>query len=171
MKKVALFVVVVFFALCVNAQHVFNKGDIMFNAGIGGPNNYGVIPTLNFSGEVGVIPTGDIGLVSFGGLAEFQFAHDTYAFTSDNDNFVRLYVGPRAVWHVHAFNSDVFDAYGGVGAGILVNGKGEYRDGSVEGQADIFVGGRWMFGTNMGLFAEVGYTGLSFAKFGITFGM
>ncbi len=170
MKKVVLLVMLAFFALSVNAQHVFNAGDIMFNAGVGGPSNFGYIPTLNFSGEMGVIPTGDVGLVSFGALAELQFAHYEYYWTGD-ENFVRFYLGPRAAWHVHAFNSDVFDAYAGLGAGMLLNTQTDNTKGSIEAHADVFVGGRWMFAPNMGLFAEVGYTGLSFAKFGITFGM
>ena len=166
-----MIVAAVMFAFTINAQNVFNKGSIMFNGGVGVPNNYGLIPTLNFSGEVGVIPTGDIGLVSFGGLAEFQFAHYSYGWTNVNDNFVRFYFGPRAAWHVHAFNSDVFDVYAGVGAGIIINGKSDYTSSSTQVHPDIFVGGRWMFAANLGLFAELRYTGLSAAKFGITFGL
>lgn len=163
--------IVATFALSLSAQHVFNKGSVMFNAGVGAPSNHGIIPTLNISGEVGVIPTGDIGLVSFGGMAEFQFAHLESNFYAEDENFVRFYVGPRAIWHLQIFNSDVFDTYAGIGGGILINGKSDHYDGNVEGHADVFVGGRWMFAGNMGLFAEAGYTGLSFFKAGLTFGL
>ena len=176
MKKVVLLFVAVLFAFTMQAQHVFNKGDVMFNAGIGVPNGgYGLIPSLNFSGEVGVIPTGDVGLVSFGGLAEFQLAHYSYNYGSTyNETWPRFYFGARAAWHVHAFDSDVFDAYAGVGLGVQINGKtkyGYYDNGGTFVSPDIFVGGRWMFKPGMGLFAEVGYTGLSSLKVGLTFGL
>jgi len=170
MKKVGLLLIAVVFAFAVQAQHVFNKGDIMFNAGIGIPHSYGFIPTINFSGEVGVIPTGDVGLVSFGGLAEFQMGQRIYTYM-DDQFFPRFYFGARAAWHVHAFQSDVFDAYGGVGLGIAISGKTDYYSSFTTVEPDLFVGGRWMFKPGMGLFAEVGYTGLSSIKFGITFGL
>jgi hypothetical protein len=169
MKKVVVLFVAVLFAFTVQAQHVFNKGDIMFNAGIGIPNSYGYIPSVNFSGEVGVIPTGDIGLVSFGGLAEFQLANNTWF--DDTETWSRFYFGARAAWHVHAFESDVFDAYGGVGFGVVLNGSSSHYDYGTTVNPDIFVGGRWMFSPGMGLFAEVGYTGLSSIKVGVTFGL
>ncbi len=176
MKKVVVLFVAVLFAFTVQAQHVFNKGDVMFNAGIGVPTGgYGLIPTLNFSGEYGVIPTGDVGLISFGGLAEFHLAHYTYYYGSSyNETWPRFYLGARAAWHVHAFDSDVFDAYAGVGFGIQINGKtkyGYYDNGGTYVSPDIFVGGRWMFKPGMGLFAEAGYTGLSSIKIGVTFGL
>ena len=170
MKKVVILTIAVVFAFSMQAQHIFNKGDLMFNAGIGIPHNYGFIPTINFSGEFGVIPTGDIGLVSFGGLAEFQMGQHTYVF-ANTEVFPRFYVGARAAWHVHAFNSDVFDAYAGVGFGVAVSGKTDLNSSFTSFNPDIFVGGRWMFSPGMGLFAEVGYTGLSAVKFGVTFGL
>ncbi len=170
MKKVVVALVAVIFAFTVQAQHVFNKSDVMFNAGVGIPHTYGFIPTINFSGEVGVIPTGDIGLVSFGGLAEFQMGTYTYVI-ANNEYFPRFYVGARAAWHVHAFQSDVFDAYAGAGVGFAVSGKTDLVSSATSIEPDIFVGGRWMFSPGMGLFAELGYTGLSSIKFGITFGL
>ncbi len=135
----------------------------MFNAGVGAPANSGYVPTINFSGEVGVIPTGTIGIVSFGGLTEFHLAND-------GKNFPRFYVGGRAAWHLLTLNTDVFDVYGGVGLGVIINGEGEYHSG-VETHPDIFVGGRYMISPGFSLFSELGYTGLSFLKFGIAFGI
>ncbi len=170
MKKVVLFFVAVTMVFSMQAQHVFNKGDIMFNGGIGIPHSYGFIPTINVSGEVGVIPTGDIGLVSFGGLAEFQMGQYTYVY-ANNEYFPRFYFGARAAWHVHAFQSDVFDAYAGAGLGFAISGKTDYNSSFSSIEPDVFVGGRWMFSPGMGLFAELGYTGLSSVKVGITFGL
>ena len=156
-------------SLNVNAQHVFNKGDLKFNAGIGIPHSYGLIPSFNFSGEYGMIPTGDVGLVSFGGLAEFQIGNHNWGWGSET--FPRFYFGARAAWHVHAFQSDEFDAYGGVGLGVTISGKSANYNGSTSVNPDLFVGGRWMFKPGMGLFAEVGYTGLSNIRAGLTFGL
>lgn len=168
MKKVVLFGVAIMFVFTMQAQHVFNKGGIWMNAGIGAPSTNGYIPTVNFSGEIGVIPTGTIGLIAFGGLAEFQFGQ--YDFGSSKEGFPRFYFGPRATWHVQAFTSAVFDAYVGVGAGISISGKTDHFAAKTAVNPDVFVGGRWMFQPAMGLFAEAGFSGLSLFKFGITFG-
>ena len=168
MKKVSLLLVILFTTLtATQAQHVFNKGDLMFNAGIGIPNSYGLIPSINFSGEYGAIPTGDVGLVSFGGLAEFQLGQHTWV--TSNEIFPRFYVGARAAWHLHVFESDEWDVYGGAGFGVAISGKSTNYSGFSSFEPDVFVGGRWMFSEKMGLFAEVGYTGLSAIKFGLTF--
>lgn len=158
-------------SLNVNAQHVFNKGDLKFNAGIGIPHSYGLIPTFNFGGEFGMIPTGDIGLVSFGGLAEFQLGQHDWVYSNSTEVFPRFFIGARAAWHVHAFQSDEWDAYGGVGLGIAISGKSTNYSSFSSVEPDLFVGGRWIFKPGMGLFAEVGYTGLSNLKVGLTFGL
>ncbi len=171
MKKLFLLSFAISFAFAMNAQNIFDKGSIMFNAGIGVPHNYGIVPTVNFSGEIGVIPTGDIGVVSFGALTEIQFAQYSYGYLYSNENFMRFYLGPRAAWHFLGLNTSVFDVYGGVGLGITINGKSDNISGSTNVDPDIFAGGRWMFAAKMGLFAEAGYTGLSYLKFGLTFGL
>jgi hypothetical protein len=169
MKKIIVLAIAIIFITAIQAQNVFDKGSIMFNGGIGAPMTDGAIPTINFSGEIGVIPTGSVGVVSFGGLAEFQIAN--YDWFDDNEVFPRFYIGPRATWHVTALRSDVFDAYAGTGFGISISGKTDNFDSDVNFDADFFVGGRWMFKPSLGLFAEVGYSGLSALKFGLTFGL
>ncbi len=163
MKKTFFILIVLCLGISMQAQHVFTKGMLKFNAGIGAPNQFGFIPTANFSGEVGVIPTGSVGLVAFGGMAEFHMA-------DDGNMFPRFYVGPRATWHVHAFTSREFDAYAGAGFGLVISGNGLNHSG-VGFSPDVFVGGRYMFSPGLGLFAEAGLSGLSFMKFGLTFGM
>lgn len=163
MKKLLLLSAVLAIAVGLNAQSPFGKGSVMFNAGVGAPANNGFIPTANFSGEVGVIPTGTVGIVSFGGLTEFHLA-------DDGKTFPRFYVGGRAAWHLLALNTDIFDVYGGVGVGVIINGDGQFHSG-VDVHPDMFVGGRYFMNPKFGLFAEAGYTGLSFLKFGITFGL
>lgn len=163
MKRSAIIILVLIFTYTLQAQHVFNPGSVKFNAGLGVPQVNGYIPTINLSGEVGVIPTGTIGLVSFGGLLDFHIA-------DDGKTFPRFYAGPRAAWHLHAFNSLIFDVYAGAGFGIVLNGNGLKERNTIVAQADVFVGGRWMFSPGAGLFVELGVTGLSNARFGITFG-
>lgn len=140
-------------------QEVYNS---MTEQGV--PQSNGFIPTANLSVEVGVIPTGEIGLVSFGGLAEFQLAND-------GNIFPGFYFGPRAAWHIHTFKSPVFDLYAGVGFGINIHGKGLLNSSGISVQGDIFTGGRWMYKPGTGLFVELGFTGLSNARFGFTFGL
>ncbi len=169
MKKILILATAVLFIATLQAQNVFDKGSIMFNGGIGAPMTDGFIPTINFSGEVGVIPTGSIGVVSFGGLAEFQIAN--YEWFNDNEVFPRFYIGPRATWHLTALETNVFDVYAGTGFGLVVSGSTAHFDSDVKFEPDFFVGGRWMFNPNLGLFSELGYSGLSAFKVGLTFGL
>ena len=179
MKKLSFAITMIVIGLSMNAQHVFDKGSLMFNGGIGAPYNYGFIPTINFSGEYGVIPTGDVGLVSFGGLAEMQFADYNWNYYNHNGSQVKpiFYLGPRASWHLLVFESDEFDVYAGAGFGIKFwgqynwdNGKNDVvYDPKVGGYVEGFVGGRWMFQDNLGLFAEVGGGAASVFRFGLTF--
>jgi hypothetical protein len=173
MKKVVLFFAMLIIGFSISAQHVFDKGSLMFNAGLGAPVNYGYIPTINFSGDYGVIPTGDVGIVGFGGLAEIQFAdYDWYYNGADGSGMKPIFIfGPRATWHLLVFESDEFDVYGGVGFGIMFRGQpyDDYYSSTVSGYGEGFVGGRWMFQESLGLFAEVGGGSRSFLKGGITF--
>jgi len=181
MKKVTIVLIGMILSLSVSvqAQHIFNIGSLMFNAGIGGLSVDGWIPSINFSGEYGVIPTGDVGLVSFGGIVAYKYS--TWAATNItyDYNYHQFVMGPRASWHVHAFESDKWDAYGGVGGGIRIWTQYQWdphstnytHKGKVSPYGEVFVGGRMMFKEKFGLFAEVGYGTLSAIKFGVTFGM
>jgi hypothetical protein len=174
MKKIMTFLLAGMLSLSLYSQHVFNKGDLLFNAGIGLPyNGHGFIPSINFSGEIGVIPTGDVGLVAFGGLAEIQFANYNSSIYADHTS-VYFIIGPRASWHVHAFQSDKWDAYAGLGFGMVFRGQpwDNYYSSNITGYGEVFVGGRMMFSESFGLFAEVGGgpNAISALKFGVTFG-
>jgi len=180
MKRIITLLFIVMFAISANAQHVFNKGDLLFNAGIGLGAYDGWIPSVNVSGEIGVIPTGDIGLVSFGGIMAYKYSNwsNTIYGGSYDYNYSQFTIGPRAAWHVHAFESDKWDAYGGVGFGVRFwtqytwdPAKTDYvNKAKVSPYGEAFVGGRMMFSESFGLFAEVGYGTLSVIKFGVSFG-
>lgn len=175
MKKLALATIFLFLFALTHAQHVFNKGSVLFNVGIGAPVNYGYIPTLNFSADVGVIPTGDIGIVGFGGIAELQFADYDYYWNNSGFSEIKpiFILGPRAYWHLQVFESDKWDVYGGAGFGIAFDGyySGGAYNSDVSFYGEGFVGGRMMMSENFGLFAETGWGTRSFLKFGITFGI
>ncbi len=175
MRKITLIALTILLGLSLNAQHVFNKGTLLFNAGIGMFSDGGWIPSINVSGEIGVIPTGDVGLVSFGGIMAYKYS--TWSWTGSNYNYHQFVVGARAAWHVHAFTSDKWDAYGGVGFGVKIwsdpywdAADGYKQNARVSPYGEAFVGGRMMFSEAFGLFAEVGYGTLSVIKFGVTFG-
>ncbi len=173
MKKITMILLGVLFSLSIQAQHVFDKGSLMFNAGIGLPYHYGFIPSINMSGEYGVIPTGDVGLVSFGGLFEIQFAD--YGYWHGYESAIKpiISLGPRAYWHLHVFDSDKWDVYGGAGFGIQFRPQPyeDYYRSVVTGYGEGFVGGRMMFNKKFGLYAEAGGGAGAFIRFGVTFGL
>ncbi len=171
MKKTLLIVLTAFFAFSLHAQNVMEKGDMMLNAGIGGLSSYGFIPSINASLEVGVIPTGDVGIVTFGGIAAWQLG--TYSYLEATDVFSVFVVGPRASWHLQTFQSDKWDVYAGAGFGIEIKSGyvdywGEHINGEVGPYGEAYIGGRMMLKDGFGLFAETGYGTLSAFKFGIT---
>ena len=178
MKKLVLVSLIAFLSVSVNAQHVFNKGTLLFNAGIGGLSSAGWIPSVFVSGEYGVIPTGDIGLVSFGGIIAYKYSNWSTGWVNTTYNYHQIVIGPRAIWHVHAFTSDKYDAYAGVGGGVRFWSQYQWDPaksdvvnvGKVSPYGEIFVGGRMMFKEAFGILAEVGYGTLSVIKFGVTFG-
>lgn len=184
MKKLTLLFVAMFMmAFGALAQHVFNKGDIGVNAGIGVGGHGGLVPSIEASVEVGAIPTGDVGLVSFGGVAGWKYSYYSYNydwFDGDNFNYQQFVVGGRAFWHLHTFDSDKWDVYGGVGFGLRMwtdyDYDWDYNHGytttskaRANAYGEVFAGGRMMIDSKFGLFAEVGYSQLSNIRFGITF--
>ena len=179
-----------------NAQKVFDQGDLQFNAGLGLVGTYlgrvapsvdfGFLPSINVSGEYGVIPTGNIGVVSFGGLIAMHYAshsnsYNNYwgtSYTESNHVFSIAFEG-RAAWHLHTLQSDKWDVYTGIGMGLITGISSRtvtywgntktYSDPFTNFVYSTFVGGRMMMNDQFGLFAEVGYDALSIMKLGITF--
>ncbi len=187
-KTVLLIAIAMFTFFSVKGQEVLNKGDKMFNLGLGLVSSYGFIPSINFSGEVGVIPTGEVGIVSFGGEAEYKlgtWAMSNYWY-SDAGIKNHLSVGFRAAWHLHVFGNPKYDLYAGVSGGFRMishdsnwidwsSEKGYYSDYSnyVGIYQTVFAGARIMTSDNFGFFAELGggYNAISYAKIGLTFKM
>lgn len=181
MKKITfLLVAVLMMSAASQAQYIFNKGDLAFNVGIGILGGDGFIPSIEVSGEYGAIPTGDIGLVAFGGTLGYKYSTYDYGYWHNLNykyDYSEFIIGVRGAWHLHTFESDKWDVYAGLGFGGRIYTSWEYdtykNDIVDKGQfalyEEFFVGGRMMFSPSFGLYAEVGYSPISTARFGITF--
>jgi len=177
MKKIIVVCIMAILSFGLNAQNVFNKGSFALNAGIGLLSADGFIPSVNVSGEFGIFKTGDVGLLSVGGILAYKYSTYSYSWFNSSYNYNQLTVGPRATWHLQAFSSDKWDAYAGVGFGmrlwsdyVLNNTMTDLeRKARVSPYGEAYVGGRMKFKEKLGLFAEVGYGTLSSIKVGLTF--
>jgi len=183
MKKTLLPILFIFlFSFVSNAQHVFDKGDIGINAGIGVGGTGGLFPSLEFSAEYGAIPTGSIGLVSFGGKAAYKYSRYSYSYLNNSNinrdyNYNQFEFGVRAAWHLLYFENNKWDSYAGFGTGIRLYNDYNYNNsknnvvnnGRTGGYVEGFVGGRMIMSEGFGFYAEVGYSYTSNARIGFTF--
>lgn len=180
MKKLTFIIVALFMmTFASQAQYIFNKGDIGINAGIGIGGYGGLFPSLEISGEFGAIPTGDIGLVSFGGVVGYKYStYDYYYYSNYSYNYNQFIIGGRAAFHLHTFMSEKWDVYAGLGLGVHIdsdytgwdyNKQEAVKTASSKVYEEVFIGGRMMMNSGFGLFAEVGYSKLSNVRFGMTF--
>jgi len=163
--SVALFVILSFGA---QAQFVFDEGDVAINGGVGFLSTDGLIPSFNLSAELGLIPTGDVGVVSIGGELEYKYSKLM------GDYYNQITIGPRAAWHMQLefLEQTNFDLYAGLGAGLRV--YSEYDgvsslDSKLGPYMSAFVGGRMMLDDDFGLFVEIGGGGIAATKAGVTF--
>jgi hypothetical protein len=182
MRKLTIVLAAILFMVAgAQAQHVFDKGDKALNLGLGLLGVDGFIPSIEASFEVGMFPTGDVGLISLGAEAGYKYSTYSYTFLNDyNYNYHQFQLGARAAWHLQTFESDKYDVYAGIGLGFRSYTTWESYDyvadepvyGTNFGLYEsVFVGGRMMMGDNLALFAEVGYSSLSAARIGLTFFM
>lgn len=186
MRKLILTLSAILVAIVgLQAQHVFDKGDMAINAGIGLVGSYGFYPSIEASFEMGVIPTGEVGLVSFGGevgwkYSKYSWDYDWYDNYDFDYHFHQFIIGGRAAWHLHTFESDKYDVYGGVGIGLKIWTDKSYDydynhdkyietvDSRSDVYGQVFVGGRMMLKDNFGIFAELGYGPISSIRAGVT---
>ena len=162
--SVALFAIISFGA---QAQFVFDEGDVAINTGIGFISADGLIPSFNLSAELGLIPTGDVGVVSIGGELEYKYSKLMGLY------YNQLTIGPRAAWHMQMdfLEQTNFDLYAGLGVGLRVykiyNGVTFNLDSKLGAYISTFIGGRMMLDDNFGVFAELGGGGIAITKAGI----
>lgn len=171
------------FSIGVSAQ-TFEKGTNVINAGIGlgsaldaGSN---AKPNIGFSAsyERGIWEAGP-GLVSLGGYAGRVTLKDDgngpgYSW---EEKWSYTVIGVRGAWHYTGLNSDKFDVYAGVMASYNIldysyeSSNGVDYDGSSYSNrlgGSVFVGGRYYFAENFGVYSELGY-GATFFNVGASF--
>lgn len=148
-------------------SQAYKKGDKFLNATVGINSYYSTGVPLGASYEVGITDA-----ISVGGQADY--ASGNYG---SGLGFSAFYVGARGAYHlaeILKINSDKVDVYAGLGLGYRsfswkdgYNGVGySYGNGL---NFNYFVGGRYFFSDNIGAVLELGYSGLSNARLGLTF--
>jgi hypothetical protein len=150
---------------------VFDEGTHLLNVGLGlGYSGYraSAFP-IGASYEYGITPDISVG-------AQFDFASFSYSSSYyyggyySRDRYTATYFGARGSYHLNRIldlDSDTFDLYAGVGVGY--RNYGGYRDRYSPVSINGFVGGRLFFSDSVGGFVELGYTGLSYSKIGVSF--
>ncbi len=151
----------------------YDKGDKLLNAGVGLSSYYYGFPVgLSYETGVGIDDN-----ITIGG--QFDFNTGNYGSYYYNDRYTAFYVGARASYHVNELlkiKSEKIDLYAGVGIGFK---RFRWKDSSYiydyYGGGNIFfnyfVGGRYYFSDKFGAFVELGYTGLSSSRVGLTLKM
>lgn len=161
----------------VSAQE-FSKGTNVINAGIGIGGNfyYGGLGNssqsigLNASYERGIWETGDFGIVSLGGYLGYKSYTSNRLFGGDRYKYNYTIIGVRGAFHYIGLDVENLDVYGGAMLSYnIASIDGDFADGlDSRPSATIFVGGRWYFTENFGVFAEAGY-GVSILSLGAAF--
>lgn len=179
MKKtiysLSIAVMAVFAVNTVSAQE-FNKGTNVINAGIGIGGNfyYGGFGSgsaglgLNASYERGIWEVGGPGVISLGGyLGTTSYGLN---YNGGDDRVRYTIIGVRGAYHFNGLNVENLDVYGGAMASFNIVSYDDDNFDSLGSRpsATIFVGGRWYFTENFGVFAEAGY-GVAFLSLGAAF--
>ena len=147
-------------------SQAYKKGDKLLNLGIGVNSYYGTGLPLGVALEVGITDA-----ISVGGQVDYASGSlgSGYGFTA-------LYFGGRGSYHlgeVLKINNDKLDVYAGLGLGYRsfswkdgYNGFGyDYGNGL---SFNYFIGGRYYFTDKIGGLLELGYSGVSNARVGVT---
>jgi hypothetical protein len=153
----------------------FSRGDKLLNIGVGLSSYYYGTP-VGLSFESGVSDDISVG-------AQFDYNsgnYDGYYSSSYRWGYSAYYAGLRGSYHVNKLfriNEDKVDLYAGVGIGYQrfrwdddTYGYGygysyNYRSGLF---LNYFIGGKYYFTPKIGAFVELGYTGLSSSRVGLS---
>jgi len=152
MKKFGTIMLFIFLSFSVYSQ-IFDRGNKGFNLGLG-VDPFDMTPSAHFSGEVGVIPIANAGVISFGGGTDINFV----AFDD-----VRTHLAFRAAFHAGFIQTDKFDIYAGLGPAVRLYD----RNTNSYFYTEEFIGARMKLKDKIGLFLELGY-GATYSKFGVT---
>lgn len=152
-----------------SGKYSFGQGDHLLNFGLGlGYSGYysSALP-IGASYEYGVTPDISIGAQIDFALASYYSSY--YYYNYSRNRYLATYIGLRGSYHFNrliGLDSDKLDLYAGVGVGYrsYSNYYDYYRPVFVNG----FVGGKFYFTDSVGGFVELGYTGLSYSKIGLS---
>ena len=177
MKKVIfILLAVVTMTTVANAQS-FQNGTTTVNAGIGlgtGLNGLGKArPAISVSLDHGMWDIGGPGVISLGGyVGNTGFKYTNAGYTAKWNYVI---IGVRGAYHYNGFDIPELDVYGGAMLGYnIVNYSVDGVDNGFNNNYGSglgltgFVGGRWFFNENVGVYAELGY-GVSVLSAGVTF--
>jgi hypothetical protein len=149
-------------------SQAYKQGDKILNATIGVNSYYGTGLPLGAAFEVGITDA-----ISAGG--QFDFASGNFG---NSLGFTALYFGARGSYHFNELlkiNNDKLDVYAGLGLGYR---SFKWTDSAFTGTGysygngldfNYFIGGRYFFTNNIGGVLELGYSGVSNARVGVTF--
>jgi hypothetical protein len=165
-KKFFLFsVLFLIFMSATNAQEIFSKGTQFVNAGLG----LGSYIPIEVSYERSIIDgliKGQNGAIGVGAYLGY------YGDTEYDWRYSHYVLGARGAFHYQFIPK--LDTYGGLMLGYNIAsvkwvGEGE-SVGAAAGSAmgfSLFVGGRYFFKPNFGVYSEVGY-GIAYLSAGVT---
>lgn len=152
----------------------FQQGDKLLNIGVGLSSYYYGTP-VGASYESGISDDISVG-------AQFDYNSGNYNYNSNSRwGYSAYYLGIRGSYHLNnilQLNEDKVDLYAGVGLGYQKfrwdderygYGYGYYYDYRSGLFFNYFVGGKYYFTPKIGAFVELGYTGLSSSRVGISF--
>lgn len=174
MKKSIYYLITVLLTTAFVSAQEFNKGTNVINAGVGFGGNFSIYaspsqsPSFSASFERGIWDVPGPGVVSLGAYAGFK----TYKY-DNNDKWSYTIIGVRGAYHYNGLNVDNLDVYGGAMASYNIlsyddnaySGFGSYGS---RASATAFVGSRWYFSENFGVFVEAGY-GVAYLTAGVSF--
>ena len=151
MKKLVLVGLFLIAVVAVNAQDVFSKGTNILNAGIGVGTGIPVEVSFEHSIIDGLIKgeNGAIGIGAYGGWyhnSEGDWSYNHYV------------IGARGAFHYQFV--DKLDTYAGTMLGYNIASVSGDGVGSATGSVfdfSLFVGARYFFKPNLGVYAEAGY--------------
>jgi hypothetical protein len=161
----------------------YQKGDLLINPNIsfigygygyrGAYDNYSIgLPAIAASVEYNI--TEDIAVGPYLGFQTRSYRTGTF-----KDRLTNIGVGGRCVYHASKLlelNDEQIDVYGGASIGINIfnwsskDRANDYFDNRVGSglSAGVFVGGRYMFQPNLGVFAEFGRGSFGVLAVGVT---
>ncbi len=169
-----------------SSNGAFQKGTTAANLGIGlihfgsysgllfSGSGYSRTPLINLSIEHGIIDNVGPGVISVGGIVGFRRASFDYANAFGSYGYkwssTDIFVGARGIYHYALSSNPKLDTYGGLTVGVrLSNYSWKYDDSYPESLrsaasntytnafSGLFVGARYNFSDNLGVFGEFGY--------------